>query len=62
MWHHRPSVSSMDSQPVKYVEYNSLAEIKVGPGVQGQEVEGPPGQGVAEVQRSVTAGLLPWPG
>jgi len=29
MWAHRPHISSMDSQPVRFVQYNSMAEIKV---------------------------------
>ena len=29
MWQHRPHVSSMDSQPIKFIQWNPLAEIKV---------------------------------
>lgn len=29
MWHHRPFISSMESQPVKFEQYNSKAEIMV---------------------------------
>ena len=29
MWQHRPQVSSMDSQPIKFIQWNPLAEIKV---------------------------------
>jgi len=29
MWNHRPHVSSMESQPVKYEQYNTKAEIMV---------------------------------
>ena len=30
MWQHRPHVSSMDSQPIKFIQWNPMAEIKVG--------------------------------
>ena len=29
MWQQRPHVSSMDSQPIKFIQWNPLAEIKV---------------------------------
>jgi len=29
MWAHRPHVSTMDSQPVRFIQYNSQAEIRV---------------------------------